>query len=155
MDPKLVYWTWAVANFVAVVVLALMGVAQIRRGNVLAHRRRMLGSASLVGLFVGSYVVKLFVLGREDRSVWSATSLAVLYAHELCIAAMLIAGGYAAYRAWRFFPGMGPNPSLETSNSKLRERVQHRRAGWTAVVASALGCALAFGVLFGMYARAA
>jgi uncharacterized membrane protein YozB (DUF420 family) len=113
----------------------------------------MLTAASLVALFLVSYLAKLALLGREDRSVWSEGSLALLYVHETCIAAMLLAGLYAAWCAWRFRGGLAAGGRLEDPGSPDRDRVRHRRAGWTALVASLLGCATALGVLLGMYAR--
>ena len=57
---------------------------------------------ALVLLFVVSYGIKLLVMGGEDRTGWSFTSLVVLYVHEACIATMLAAGAVAALRARRF-----------------------------------------------------
>jgi hypothetical protein len=55
VDAKLLYWTWAFGNFVAVAVCAGVGVQRIRAANLRGHRRMMLSSAGLVLLFlVGS-----------------------------------------------------------------------------------------------------
>jgi hypothetical protein len=153
MDPKLVYWTAALVNLLAVVVCAAAGVRRIRRGELRAHRRLMLTAAALVGLFLVSYLGKLAALGREDRSLWTDADLAVLYLHEGCIAVMLIGGGLAGSRAWRFRRTLGAGP-LRDRKSRAGDRVWHRRAGWAAVVACAFAFATAAGVLAGMYARA-
>jgi uncharacterized membrane protein YozB (DUF420 family) len=112
----------------------------------------MLAGASLVALFLVSYLVKVALLGREDRSSWSQESLFTLYVHEACVAAMLVAAGIALTRARRFGPGRdGEPPAPEASE---RDRRMHRRSGRVAVAASVLAVFTAAGVLAGMYARA-
>lgn len=151
MDPKLLYWTGAFANLGLIAACALLGVRHIRRGEVAGHRRMMLAATSLVGLFLVSYLLKVGLLGREDRSAWSALDLGVLYVHELCIAAMLIGGALAGHRAWRFRAGLGPRPP--TAQERSRDHLLHRRSGWVALVGCLLGLVTAFGILAGMYAR--
>jgi len=154
LDPKLAYWTWALANFAGVVACAGLGVRGIRRRDVRTHRRCMLAAAGLVGLFLASYVLKVIFLGREDLGLWSAPAVAVLRAHETCILLMLVAGATAGTRAWRFRRSLPAGPLLPPSEVTRRGRLAHRRAGWTAVVASGLALATAAVVLAGMYARA-
>jgi len=109
-------------------------------------------AASLVGLFLASYLVKLPLLGREDRSLWGASELWTLYVHEICIVAMLAAGAVAAFHARRFGEVHdGPNPAPDASE---RDRRLHRIAGRIAVVSSLLALITAAGVLTGMYSRA-
>jgi len=109
-------------------------------------------AASLVGLFLVSYAVKLPLLGREDRSLWGTSELWTLYAHELCIVAMLAAGGLAALRARRFGEVRdGPKPAPEADE---RDRRIHRIAGRIAVIASFFALFTAAIVLSGMYSRA-
>jgi arylsulfatase A-like enzyme/uncharacterized membrane protein YozB (DUF420 family) len=151
MDPKLLFWTGALVNLGVILVCVGRGVAAIRRRDVRRHRRRMLTAASLVGLFLVAYVVKVVVLGKEDRSLWTRLDYAVLYVHELCIAAMLVGGAVAGFRAWRFLPRLGP--ALELPAEPLPGRVWHRRAGWTALVGSVFAFLTAAGVLAGMFAR--
>jgi uncharacterized membrane protein YozB (DUF420 family) len=152
MDPKLVFWCAALANLALIVAFALTGVQAVRRGDVRAHRRRMLISASLVGLFLVSYLVKVAVLGREDRSLWTPLDRGVLYVHETFVVLMLGGGGFAAWRAWRF--RLGPAFALPRDGALPGART-HRRAGWVAVVGAALAFVTAGGVLAGMFARAA
>ena len=109
-------------------------------------------AVSLVGLFLVSYVVKVSVLGREDRGLWTTAELWTLYAHELCIVVMLVAGAVAALRTRRFGEirdGPGPAPEADA-----RDRRIHRIAGRVAVTASLLVLLTAAGVLAGMYSRA-
>ena len=153
MDPKLLYWTGALVNLLVIVGCVGFGVRAIRRGELRRHRRLMLAAASLVGLFLVSYVFKVAVLGKEDRSLWTGVDYAVLYVHELCIAAMLLGGGIAAFRAWRFRAALGAGPGLPPEPVPGGDA--HRRAGWIAVVGAALAFVTAAGVLAGMFARAA
>src|SRR5262245_2991075 len=153
MDPKLIFWCVALANLGAIVSFAVTGVMAVRRGDVRTHRRRMLTSASLVGFFLASYLVKVAVLGREDRSLWTALDRSVLYVHETFVAAMLLGGGYAAWRAWQFRARLGPALVLPR-DGMLPGRAPHRRAGWIAVIGAALAFVTAGGVLAGMFARA-
>jgi len=152
VDGKLVFWTWAFAVLLAVAVLAVSGVREIRAGHPQRHRRRMLGAAALVGLFLVTYVVKIVVLGREDRSAWNAASLWALYFHEVCVAVMMLAAGVATLRARRFGRlQAGASPAPE---ARAEDRRVHRRVGKVAVVASIFALLTAAGVLAGMYARA-
>ena len=154
MDAKLIFWCVALANLCAIVSFAVTGVLAVRRGDVRTHRRRMLTAASLVGLFLVSYLLKVAVLGREDRSLWTALDRSVLYVHETFVAAMLLGGGYAAWRAWQFRARLGPAFVLPRDGT-LPGRAPHRRAGWIAVVGAALAFVTAGGVLAGMFARLA
>jgi uncharacterized membrane protein YozB (DUF420 family) len=151
LDAKLVFWCVALANLCAIVVFALTGVRAVRRGDVRTHRRRMLLAASLVGLFLVSYLLKVAVLGREDRSLWTALDRTVLYIHETFVVLMLGGGAFAAWRAWRFRLG----PAFALPREVLPGAQLHRRAGWIAVVGAALAFVTAGGVLAGMFARAA
>src|SRR5262245_42112950 len=153
MDAKLVFWCVVLANLGAIVGFAATGVQAVRRGDVRTHRRRMLTAASLVGLFLVSYLLKVAVLGREDRSLWSSLDRTVLYVHETFVVAMLGGGGFAAFRAWRFRARLGPAFALP--REALPGAQVHRRAGWIAVVGAALAFVTAGGVLAGMFARAA
>jgi len=154
VDPKLLYWTGAFLNLGAIVVLALRGVAQVRRGEVEAHRRSMLAGAWLIGAFLVSYALKLHWLGREDLASWSRLHVHNLRFHESCVLLMLLAGSVALTRARAMRrtrertrdPGDPPAPE-----STLR---WHRRAGWTGVVASVAGLLTAGVILVGMYGRA-
>ncbi len=150
-DPKILYWTGALANFFAVVVFALLGVRRIRARAVRAHRRLMVTAASLVGLFLVSYLLKVSFLGREELGLWSSGRVAVLYLHETCILIMLLAGATAGYHAFRFRRSLPADPMLPPEDSARGRRRWHRRAGWTAVVASALAFVTAVFVLVGMY----
>lgn len=152
MDPKLLYWSGALLNLGVMLVCISVGVRRVRRGDVAGHRRMMLTSAALVAFFFVSYGFKVGLLGKEDRSQWSGLDFAVLYVHELCITVMLLAGGWAAFRAWRFRDRLGPGLALPSE--PLPGAAVHRRAGRVAAVGALLAFVTAAGVLAGMFARA-
>ena len=154
MNPKLVYWTVALANLAVIVACGTRGVRAIRRGEVRAHRRMMLSASALVGLFLVSYLAKVAWLGKEDRSGWTALDHVILGTHELCIAAMLLGGGYALFRALRFQARLRPGWSIPPGDA-LPGRAQHRRAGTVAKWSGALAFITAIGVWAGMLFRAA
>jgi uncharacterized membrane protein YozB (DUF420 family) len=155
VNAKLLFWTAALANLALVVACGARGVRAIRRGEVRAHRRMMLTACALVALFLASYVAKVAVLGHEDRSAWTALDHAILGTHELCIAAMLLAGGYALFRGLRFQARLRPSWSIPPDRDALPGREEHRRAGSIAKWSGALAFVTAIGVWAGMLLRAA
>jgi len=155
MSASLLYWTAALANLAVIVVCMGLGVRCIRRGALRAHTRAMGAATALVGLFLLSYLVKLALLGREDRSGWSGAELALLYAHELCIAALLGGGGAALLRGRRLRARLGAHVQRLAPGAALPGAAAHRRAGRIACAGGALGLLTAAAVLARMYARAA
>jgi uncharacterized membrane protein YozB (DUF420 family) len=141
-DPKVVFWTAALVNMGLAVALALAGVRRVRRGEIEAHRRFMLGAAALVGLFLVAYVAKLAFLGREQLGLWDPFYVWTLRFHETCVLTMVIAGARAVLLGAR-----------EGFRDPERARV-HRRAGRIALVSAGLGVISASVVLYGMYERA-
>jgi hypothetical protein len=107
VNPKLVYWTIALANLAVIVVWrARRARGPARRGaHAPAHDARV---GALVGLFLVSYLAKVAWLGKEDRSGWTASTTRCSASTRLCIAAMLCAGGIALYRALRFQARLRP-----------------------------------------------
>jgi len=154
MTPGLLYWTGAFANMLVIVILAGVGVRERRRGRIRQHRRDMLIAAGLVGGFLVSYVLKLALLGREDMSGWSGNAVWTLRFHELCVLSMLLAGGLAARRGSALGRTRAASLDLADPPPAPGAALAHRRAGWTAVVAAALGLLSAALVLVGMYQRA-
>ena len=153
MDAKVVYWTGAFINFGLITALAIRGVRQVRRGDLVRHRRSMLMCVALVGAFLVSYGVKLAVLGRENLAAWSGLDRGILRFHEACVLVMLIAGAVAITRVRRLWGTRSLSPGLVESAPLAPTLRRHRRAGWTGVGAAALGLVTAAMVLFGMYAR--
>jgi len=144
LDPKVVYWTGALANMLAAVGCACAGVRRVRRGDVAGHARLMKTAGLLVGLFLVSYLVKVAALGRESLELWEPRFVHVLRFHETCIAGTAV--WIAVRRRLR-------EPAARAEAARSGALTRHRRAGWTALVSSALGAAGAAYVLYGMYAR--
>jgi uncharacterized membrane protein YozB (DUF420 family) len=154
VNANLAYWTGALANLAVVVWCGASGVRAVRRGEVRTHRRMMLVATALVALFLVSYLLKVAWLGKEDRSAWSSLDYAILYVHETCIAAMLVAGGIALFRALRFQARLRPDWSIPPGRDALPGRDLHRRAGSVAKWGGALAFVSAIGVWAGMLLRA-
>ena len=142
---KLVYWTWALVNMCLAIGAAVTGVAAIRAKRVAVHKRRMLVAGGLVIFFVLSYVVKLATLGGEDLDAWTSAARVFLWIHETFILVMLVGGSLAGWMAWKM--------SRVDPGDLASVHARHRRAGWTAVIASALGAVTAAIVLGAMYER--
>ena len=154
MDPKLAYWTAALINLLVIVILVVVGIVNIRRGRVAIHRRCMKTAAWLVAGFLGSYVLKLAVLGREQLSVWSPSAISNLRFHEVCVLAMVVAGSVALVRARQM---AGTRNVTRTPADPVAPEATirwHHRAGWSAAVGAVLGFATAIFVLVGMFERA-
>ncbi|MEZ4289874.1 MAG: DUF420 domain-containing protein [Myxococcota bacterium] len=99
MDPKLLFWTAALLDLAMLVGFALVGVRYARRGEIARHQRAMRIATLLVLGFLGAYLAKVFVLGREDQAAWSTLDVWVLRIHELFVLVMLVAGGGRGRRA--------------------------------------------------------
>ena len=153
MDPQLTFWTLALANMVAVVGFAIRGVRAVRRNEVALHRRSMLTSASLVVLFLVSFVVKVAVLGFEDLDTWSAGHRYNLWTHEAFVASMLVGGITALILARRFTASRRVTGNAEDPPADPASLRQHRLAGRVAVGASVMGFLTACGILAGMISR--
>jgi uncharacterized membrane protein YozB (DUF420 family) len=155
MDAKLLFWSGALLNMTVIAGLAVHGVRCARRGEIRRHARSMRAAALLVGLFLVSYVLKLAFLGREDLERWSPTAVWLLRFHELCVLAMLLAGGGALWlsrrlRRSRLFTREAADPAPPAHVVR-----RHRLAGRTALAGALLGAATAALVLLGMYERSA
>ena len=154
MDPKLLFWTFALADLGVLCGIALFGVRYARRGEIARHKRAMKIASLLVVAFIGSYVLKVQFLGREDMSVWSTLDVWVLRIHELFVLQMVI-GGIVAWLQARKLLGTqlvthdpkDPAPDAQTVRI-------HRLAGRTAVAGSVFAFLFAIGTLAGMYGRA-
>lgn len=153
MDAKLIFWCGALANMAAMFALMANGVRQVRRGNVVAHRRSMIAATCLVAAFLTAYLFKATLLGKEDFSLWSQAAVWNLRFHETCVLFMLLAGGLALLRGRRLRTTR--NFSKERDDPMAPESLvrSHTRAGWTAVGSATLGLLTAAIVLAGMFGR--
>jgi hypothetical protein len=111
-------------------------------------------AASLVILFLVSYVVKLLILGREDMAIWSTLDVWVLRIHEVFVLQMVLAGSVAWVQSRKLLRTklVTHDPADPAPNPRV-VRI-HRFAGRTAVIGAVLGFVMAVGVLVGMYLRA-
>lgn len=154
MDPKLIYWTVALADLGAICGFALFGVRFARRGEIARHQQAMAIASLLVLAFLASYVIKLAVLGREDRSAWTLLDLWVLRIHELFVLQMVVAGATAWAQVRKLTGTRLVTHDPEDPAPDPRVAGIHRLSGRIAVAGSVLGFVLAIGVLIGMYVRA-
>jgi len=154
MDPKLIFWTCALVNLGVLCGFALFGVRYARRGEIARHRRAMKIASLLIAAFIGSYVLKVVFLGREDMSVWIPLDVWVLRIHELFVLQMLI-GGSIAWMQGRKLAGtrLVTHDSTDPTPDAQTVRI-HRLAGRTAVVGSVFAFLLAISILAGMFGRA-
>jgi uncharacterized membrane protein YozB (DUF420 family) len=154
MDAKLFFWTCALADLGVLCGIALFGVRYARRGEIARHKRAMKIASLLVVAFVGSYVLKVQFLGREDMSVWTTLDVWVLRIHELFVLQMVVAGSVAWIQARKLIKTrlVTHDPNDPVPDAKT-VRI-HRLAGRTAVIGSVFAFLFAIGILAGMYSRA-
>lgn len=154
MDPKLIFWTCALADLGAVCGTALFGVRYVKRGEIARHKRAMKTASLLIVVFLVSYVLKLVFLGREDMSTWTSFDVWVLRIHELFVFQMLTGGSIAWIQARKLLKTrLVTHDSNDPAPDSRTVRI-HRLAGRTAVVGSVFAFLLAIGVLIRMYGRA-
>ena len=154
MDANLVFWCLALLDLGAVAICTAVGVRRARAGNLAAHRRSMLAAVTLVGVFLVSYLAKLAVLGREDRSAWTFWDFTVLYVHESFVAMMLLGGGIALWWARGFRERLGEDGRLPEDGLPLPGGERHRWMGRVAFLGVWMAFITAMGVLAGMFSRA-
>jgi uncharacterized membrane protein YozB (DUF420 family) len=154
VDPKLFYWSGALALMATMAWLVASGVRAVRRGDVARHRRRMGAAGALVAAFLVSYVAKVIVLGHEDLDAWESAARRVLYLHETFVTCLLLGGLTAAGLAWSFRGTRAVTRSAADPAPPAARLRWHRRAGWTAVVSAFGGLLTAALMLLGMLRRA-
>jgi uncharacterized membrane protein YozB (DUF420 family) len=153
VDAKTWFWTGALANMAVMAGFVVAGVRQARRGDVARHRRSMLVASALVLVFIGSYLLKLAWLGREDFSTWSAVAINVLRFHESSVLVMLLGGAFALFRAYRMRASRQVTGHPESRPVDPRVLRGHRIAGRIAVAGAVLGLVSACFVWLGMIQR--
>ena len=153
MNLQLLFWAASLVNLAVLCGVALFGVRYARRGEIARHRHAMKISSWLVVAFLGAYLLKVGVIGREDQSVWSNLDVWVLRIHELFVLFM-IGGGAVAWiqgRKLALTQIVTHDPSDPTPDAKIV--LTHRVAGRAAVISSVFALVLAIGIFAGMVAR--
>jgi len=140
------FWSAALANMAAMVLLVAVGIVQIRRGRVAAHRRCMQAACVLVALFLAAYLGKRLLLGAEELASWSPAARWNLRIHELFVTAMLLSGGRALFLGRRLARSRRLTGRPEDPPPAAGLERRHRRAGRVAAVCAALGLLTACGV---------
>lgn len=153
MDPKLAFWTAALINLGALVGIALFGLRFARRGEIARHRRAMKIASFMVLAFLGAYLLKVILLGREDQSTWTLLDVWVLRVHELFVVVMLIGGGVAWRQGLRLARTRLVTHEPEDALPDPATLRTHRLAGRSAVIGGVFAFLTAIGVLAGMFAR--
>lgn len=141
MSPNSVFWTAALGWMALMVGVAAWGWRAIRHRDLVTHRRAMNAACWMLGGFLVAYVVKVFLLGREDLGSWATGQVTLLRIHESLVAVMILSGARARWLARRMRAGFGADP---------QDRRRHRLAGRTSIVAGLLALATAGFVLVGM-----
>lgn len=154
MDPKLLFWTAAIVDLGVLCGVAIFGVRVARRGEIARHKRAMKIASLLVVVFLGAYILKVQLLGREDMSVWTTMDIWVLRVHELFVMQMLVGGSIAWIQGRKLLGTRLVTHEPSDPLPQPRTLRIHRLAGRTGVIGSVLAFVMAIGVLIGMYVRA-
>jgi uncharacterized membrane protein YozB (DUF420 family) len=154
MDPKLIFWSWALANMALVVGLGVRGMRAIRANRVEQHRRSMAWASFFVVAFLLAYLVKRLVLGGEDLGTWTRAARVNLFVHEVLVVTMLLAGGAAFALGRRLATTRRVTQRADDPLAEREMLARHRLAGRVALICALLGFVTACGILGGMLARA-
>jgi uncharacterized membrane protein YozB (DUF420 family) len=154
MNPKLLFWCWALANMALVLGLGVRGWRAIRANRIDEHRRAMLRAGFWVVAFLVAYLVKRLVLGGEDLSVWPSAARTNLHVHESFVALMLTAGLVAFALGLRLAKTRRVTQNASDPLAPRRAISGHRLAGRIALAGALFGFLTACGILGGMLARA-
>jgi len=146
MTANLAYWLFAYVLMSVTLVIAFRGVVHARARRFEAHMKAMVLACNILLFFVLTYVLKVFVLGREDKTDWTMLDLVILRVHESFIAIMLITGTRARLLA-RKLKGRLDNP-LEADRAIRRS---HALAGKIALGAAVCALGTATGVLWVLF----
>ena len=146
MNPNLYFWFYVYGLTITALIIAFTGIARIRKGDEVGHSKRMNLAIYLILFFVASYLVKIIVLGREDKSGWEAWNFAVLYIHEFFIACMLISGTYTRYLAGKFKHTLMAPDAL--TGLDVQRRRKHRLAGKICLSATSMAIVTATLILY-------
>lgn len=153
MNPKLLFWCWALVNMALVLGLGVRGWRAIRANRVEDHRRAMTWAGVWIAAFLVAYLVKVALLGGEAVDMWPGGARANLYVHEAFVASMLVTGGFALVLGRRIARTRRVTHEANDAAAEPELLSRHRLAGRVALVCAAFGFATACGILGGMLAR--
>jgi uncharacterized membrane protein YozB (DUF420 family) len=153
MNPKLLFWSWALANMGLVLGLGLRGWLAIHANQIDRHRRSMVWAGFWVVAFLAAYLVKSALLGREDLSVWSSFARTNLFVHEAFVGLMLLAGGFALSLGRRLARTRRVTERGDDPPATPEALARHRLAGRVALIGALFGFITACGILGGMAVR--
>lgn len=147
---SLIFWLYAYGLTWIAVIFALRGIGAARTQQFARHKSLMTTAINLILFFVVSYLAKVVILGREDRSSWSDFYLYTLYIHETFIALMLVTGAWARRLAHLFRATLDADTVPPEFESKRR---RHGHLGRLCVLAAFCGLLTATIILWGMVTR--
>jgi len=142
------YWLFAFVVMCTTLALAVRGISYIKKGDIDNHMRLMVWACNVILFFVVTYVVKVILLGREQKAGWQTLELVILYSHEFFILVMLVGGVRARYFAARFKAGLA---AAGVGGGDRALRMRHARAGKMAMVGSSCALFTAIFVLIILY----
>ena len=146
MTANLAYWLFAYALMTVTLVIGVRGVIHVRAGRFEAHRKAMVLACNILLFFVLTYVLKVVILGREDKTDWTTLDLVILRVHESFIGIMLIAGTWSRLLARKYKDRLD-NPT----EADLPIRRRHALAGKIALAAAFCALGTATGVLWVLF----
>ena len=147
---NLIFWGFAYLITGVAILFAVRGYRAVRRGDYGLHRTLMNTACNLILFFVAAYLVKVLVLGREDKTTWENLYLYTLYIHEGFIGLMLVTGIWARWLSHQFKDTLFKDKLSETMAKK---RKLHGRLGKVCLGAAGCGLFTATIILIGMFGR--
>lgn len=153
MNPKLLFWCWALVNMALVLGLGARGWRAIRANRIDDHRRAMTWAGFWIVAFLVAYVAKVALIGGETVGAWSSGARANLYIHEAFVASMLVAGVTALVLGRRLAKTRRVTQNANDPVAPREALARHRLAGRIALGCAVFGFVTACGILGGMLAR--
>lgn len=147
---NLMFWVYAYILTLSAIIFAIRGWRSVKNKDYATHQSMMGVAINLILFFVVSYVVKVLVLGREDRTNWSNFYLYTLYIHETFIALMLVTGAWARRLAYLFKASIGADQLSEVQQA---QRKRHAQLGKACILSALCGLFTATIILVGMASR--
>ncbi len=152
MTPRLIFWLYAMVLTCGIIGCAFVGISHARNGRYQLHRLWMNASSWIIVGFVGSYILKVIFLGKEDLQTWDSFYVVTLRIHEFFIAVMLGCGGFARYLAHQFRHTLD---ETQLSTHWRKKRDTHKKLGKLSIYGACAALITACALIVGMLQRAA